>query len=40
MTRWLRDRAETLRDQLVEDGAYWLVLIAVLAVATRVGVFG
>lgn len=40
MIHWLRERAETLRDQLVEDGAYVLVVFGVLALLVKIGVYG
>ena len=40
MIHWLRARAETLRDQLVEDVAYWAVLFGVLALLVKIGLYG
>ncbi len=40
MIHWLKIRAETLRDQLVEDGAYVLVVFAVLALLMWLGLYG
>jgi len=40
LIHWLRARAETLRDQLVEDGAYVLVVFGVLALLMWLGVYG
>ena len=40
MIRWLRERAVTLRDQLVDDGGYLLVVFGVLALLMWLGIYG
>ena len=40
MIHWFRARAETLRDQLVDEGAYLIVVFGVLAVLVWLGLYG
>ena len=40
MIHWLRERVSTLRDQLVDDGAYLVVVFGVLALLVWLGIYG